>query len=887
MFKKEDLDSPLDDDVSGRRISKSCDTCKVRKVKCDGIRPLCSYCVKNKMECVYSPMKRPGLKRGYGKEFNERLESVENACTRVEDDIGSVKSDVVALFERMVRLEASNRPGGGTTGQQTVQPNRHGGNSGSFSQFDQSGQGVPLQLGQQTAETMPINQQTPLTQSSPLESMPEFPNLPPITRLVAIYFEKVHPAFPILHKDSILHKIQEDKDCVIKYAIILVTLKYVDSQLQKSDSTAYFALCKEKIVLRCISMVTLEQLQAMTLLAYQSFGSLNNPETWSFISLISSAVTHLGLTKETNNSQHMQFLENKVRRPSIATSSEQASPNSPPNTVTPGSQSTSSRKRKSLSTNPAKFLRKPDNWVEEESRRRLFWGIYILDVFSAISNSFSLKIPGDEITCMLPVKHSLWYWQTSSKGSPSLTPEGENFYDTEELYDSFAYYVELLHVLGEIHLFLRKQVDIFDSTEVYSFQKNFLNLYNRLLKWKSTIPPRYQALMDRATTWDGMTQMDFNLASLYHTAMIRLNSAIGYPHAQSDYLSSSKIARDRCLLEVDTLTKTIRTIETIFYTTDDAFGSLGPCFAFTLWVAGRLVMVDSINKEIPSPPDEDVLVSSMLKIGTHWGCAARYAMIIKFLMGETMNVRRKTIYSTKKRVHGDPSESEEESDEHAKNSKIFSDMRNNAFVLDFIFSQKIPNLKNAEERSGITTSPPNQFSFQNNNGVLSNIQYYSGNFAANSPTAALGSLQQFQKQQKTATKTAQPAQSFSGLPQSQLIQPVESLENIFQWFKFPVNLNVDPGILSNETQPNGNDEGIQIGSPKKSRTKRRKTSQDYPVMFAGMGSSQQPQPPQQPPNDSRTNGLRNFNMFDVEFELSPSQVSWDPTRDWLDNSVKQ
>lgn len=42
---------------SRRRVTRACEACRYRKIKCDGIRTTCSQCEENRISCVYSDRK--------------------------------------------------------------------------------------------------------------------------------------------------------------------------------------------------------------------------------------------------------------------------------------------------------------------------------------------------------------------------------------------------------------------------------------------------------------------------------------------------------------------------------------------------------------------------------------------------------------------------------------------------------------------------------------------------------------------------------------------------------------------------------------------------------------------------------------------------------------
>jgi hypothetical protein len=69
----------------------SCELCKLRKVKCDRVEPTCGWCARNERVCEYKERKKPGLRAGYGRELEGRIDRLEALIhaqgSRLEDHI--------------------------------------------------------------------------------------------------------------------------------------------------------------------------------------------------------------------------------------------------------------------------------------------------------------------------------------------------------------------------------------------------------------------------------------------------------------------------------------------------------------------------------------------------------------------------------------------------------------------------------------------------------------------------------------------------------------------------------------------------------------------------------------------------------------------------------
>jgi hypothetical protein len=78
----------------GRPLSVSCETCKLRKVKCDRGQPSCGWCLKNAQSCEYKERKKPGLRAGYGRELESKLSeqaAMLSACVHSDEIVANLR----------------------------------------------------------------------------------------------------------------------------------------------------------------------------------------------------------------------------------------------------------------------------------------------------------------------------------------------------------------------------------------------------------------------------------------------------------------------------------------------------------------------------------------------------------------------------------------------------------------------------------------------------------------------------------------------------------------------------------------------------------------------------------------------------------------------------
>ena len=74
---------------------------------------------------------------------------------------------------------------------------------------------------------------------------------------------------------------------------------------------------------------------------------------------------------------------------------------------------------------------------------------------------------------------------------PILNDHECHVVDTLETPGPFGYYIDVLGILSEIHLFMRKKVDIGDLSDIEEWNARFQEADKRLRSWKAGLPPQY------------------------------------------------------------------------------------------------------------------------------------------------------------------------------------------------------------------------------------------------------------------------------------------------------------------------------------------------------------------------------------------------------------
>ncbi|KAI5462721.1 fungal-specific transcription factor domain-containing protein [Mariannaea sp. PMI_226] len=673
-----------------RPVSVSCELCKQRKVKCDRGQPSCGWCSRNGAVCEYKERKKPGLRAGYGRELEQRLDKLEEI----------LRSHAEIL---QATIAAHNNPGlaGSIRNSNPSLPSEQGStprdapsnnifrssepirtpqsdaalflqkSSGSFTNGQAAEFGVPqtprvndgYHQNPQSLSTLPAppSQMTVIQPSAaaqeyyssghspsmPMSSVPgastpdrDMPPYDLLYALVDLYFKHVNTWCPILHRKTTLDSLfgpsaLDDTDRILLHAIVATTMRYsTDARLTEASRAHYHKVSKERVLLYGMEHSSVKSLQALVILALDICGSSNGPPGWNIMALITRSVVQLGLAVEPTSS-----------------------------TVSPHYMS--------IYTLRAITLSEPQDFIEEEARRRLFWMIYLLDRYATIATAFEFALDDREIDRALPCRDDLWiknhkvetrWFRTEDHRDDSLEHEP----DHPENLGAFAHYIEILGILSKIHKFLKQPVDISALSDVEKWQMRYKELDNMLTSWKFGLPGEFGNMAKLFHPGSKSINCTWvMLHATYHTAVIRLHSSAAYPTTRSPIFTPSYSASQRCHSAVENVAALGE-----FVVSNGILEKLGPPFAFILWVSARLLLVHGSTIEHKLSPQVSFFVDTLREMGRYWPVAARYCQLLQ-------------------RVLDEHRESERQGDGVTPSSvKILSDMRRTAFDLDFLISRQ-------------------------------------------------------------------------------------------------------------------------------------------------------------------------------------------------------
>jgi hypothetical protein len=188
----------------------------------------------------------------------------------------------------------------------------------------------------------------------------EFPDYDLCYQLVDLYFRHVNTWIPLLHRRSTIdllfeHPPLREEEKILLHAIIATSLRFsTDSRLTGDVRLRQYNSSKERVQLYGLQNSSVRSLQALVILTLDLVGDSNGPPGWNMLALIARSAVQLGL--------------------GVEQTSVSISPSHP-----------------SIYTLRAMILPEPKDFIEDESRRRLLWAIYLLDRHATIGKFQTLQ----------------------------------------------------------------------------------------------------------------------------------------------------------------------------------------------------------------------------------------------------------------------------------------------------------------------------------------------------------------------------------------------------------------------------------------------------------------------------------------------------------------
>ncbi|OCT48311.1 hypothetical protein CLCR_03871 [Cladophialophora carrionii] len=626
-----------------RSVKISCELCKNRKVKCDRAEPACGWCARNGRECVYKERQKPGLRVGYGRELEEkinRLEALLHAQGRRLEDHIAEHGDLSPLH-RQSSLRTPHPPGGtqfnayaqsdprpsaasvlsqDTPGSESRWPSvanayermqypRPQDAMSIRSVVDVGGHDIMSQ-----SDRGPSRAWYPTSTPGPAISESELPPYDLLYKLVDLYFKHVNPWSPILDRKATFDAFfgsqsMGDSDRVLMHAVVATTMRFSkDPRLTAEARQQFHEISRQKIMMYALDHPSVRALQALVILAVDVLGTSNGQQGWNLLALIARNIVQLGLEVEKTT-----YLQSSAY---------------PSATLLQASQ--------------------PQSWIENEERRRLCWMTFILDRYATVATADTFIFDEREMDRCLPCRYDLFSrnepvetrWRRPGVPSEMIVNKPENL-------GSFSYHCEVLGILSRIHRFLHQPLDITRHPDIQRWRERYRELDAELNDWLQNLPGEYGKISQLCHSDPGSRISNWiMLHAAFVTSVIRLHSSAAYPTIKSPVFTPSYHAIQRCLGAVESLREIAQDVMNT-----GMLALLGHPFAFALWVSARLLIVHAATMECEIDAKIMFFISTLEQMGQHWQVAGTYARILNDVVqegntgsGRTFTAMRRAAY---------------------------------------------------------------------------------------------------------------------------------------------------------------------------------------------------------------------------------------------------
>ncbi|KAH8705734.1 putative C6 transcription factor [Talaromyces proteolyticus] len=587
---------------NGKDKIPACQSCRRKKAKCDREQP-CTQCVRFNVDCLYDDGRlKPGLRAGAVEQLQHRVETLENMFIGQ----GLLWQKIWNSINPSSR-ECCANPSSFDQYRQQVKD--------SFLQMTPGDEESPLEEnnGEQDGEescqqdAYPVKRRKTISQSKSTElatpsahtlSDHDLPSREIMNELVEFYFANVHHWIPILHVKKFRLQIQTSEGwesatqilhAIVATCICLVKCVDVGSYETRVQMAA---VSRQKVILSSMESFSVENLQALVIIAFNTIGSGRGPSAWSIVGSMTRTVEQLQLSvEEPEEDRSTKKGEYLIRR--------------------------------------MVFLQPTKTWWQAEERRRLFWAVFLMDRFCSVSTGWNLSLTSADVRRRLPCEGALWekehevlapFFGITDKscfpGSiPTLVDNQLKDNLEQDAVGGFAYCIEATESLTlVINFFVHHALDLKDAQNAQVWLMRFKELDLRLVQWKLFLPPKWRTAS--VLNDDGVVDPNLTLAHITHnTAVILLHQSIAYPPPHwknSPVRLPSNVSVDTC---IEAATEIAATGHHFLHHSPIL---TNPQFSFCLFIAGRMLLAHCRYTSVPIPDQLDTIVSNLSEISRRW-----------------------------------------------------------------------------------------------------------------------------------------------------------------------------------------------------------------------------------------------------------------------------
>ncbi|KAK2737171.1 hypothetical protein FQN57_000428 [Myotisia sp. PD_48] len=527
----------------------ACAVCRKRKLRCDGAKPSCGNCSRLGHDCAYNEVrKKSGPKRGYVKQLEARLAQVETLL-KGHDSVENVHNSGSAQ-DYSYKNSPQNQPS-----QQRPLPDLGRVPNPITPSISPNGIDFMRDIPNPALfpDQNPANEPQFVWEMVGLGIEEPLPAQDVVDELNEIYFHKIHPSMPIIHRPryyaaSNLAPSMRPPVC-LRYIMwahaAAVTDKYIGLHPHfYQRARKYIELDQMKGLGE--TMISVAHAQAWDLIAAYEFKMMYFPRAWM----------------STGHGMRLALMMGLHRQDGAGLDVKQCLP-------------------------------PPRDWTEREERRRTFWGAFCQDRYASVGTGWPMIVDERDILTNLPASEEAFIncrSEPTSSLSDVLSGQG-----TSSL-SPFAGNVLLACLFGRnLHHLHRVSTNERDHDLNGEFWKRHRALDNILLHTSLSLPNHLRLP-------DGIGDPSIVFCNMcIHTSTICLHQAAIFKAEKNEMPGQiSAESKRRCIIAADQITNIMKMISH----TD--LSTMNPFLAFCLYVASRVFV-----QYLKSRPQDQAVRSSL------------------------------------------------------------------------------------------------------------------------------------------------------------------------------------------------------------------------------------------------------------------------------------
>ncbi|KAI9816421.1 MAG: hypothetical protein M1832_005088 [Thelocarpon impressellum] len=528
----------------------ACVVCRKRKLRCDGSKPSCGTCSRLGHDCAYDEVRRKsGPKRGYVKQLEARLAQVETMLkTQDPADEGRPEPSATAYADLSPGGFFEGAGGnlnfglGGPGAVPDFLAPREGLDGGAQPPLE----GVPLDGGLGAGPGLSW-EMIGLGIDEPL------PSQDVIDELYHIYFTKIHPSEPIIHRRRFMAAMN-----LSPASRPPVCLRYIMWCLAASVSDRYMGL-QDHFYQRARKYVELDEMKGHG----QTMITIAHSQCWSLISTYEFKLMYFPRAwMSTGRAVRLAQMMGLHRLDGVGLDVKQCLP-------------------------------PPKDWTEREERRRTFWMAFCQDRYASIGTGWPLVVEESDILTNLPASEEAF---ERSRPQRTLTLREAMTPDGAASLSGFAGVVLMASLFGHnlIHLHRPDPNDNDDDLNG-AFWRRHRHMDAILANTSLSLPPhlRLPAGLGDAN----VVFLNMNI----HTSTICLHQAAIFKADKNRLPGGVSVdSKVRCVTAAAEIASIMRTVSHL------DLSAMNPFISFCLYVAARVFV-----QYIKSRPDDEQVRASL------------------------------------------------------------------------------------------------------------------------------------------------------------------------------------------------------------------------------------------------------------------------------------